>query len=108
MKIRRKNPIYESKKCCEEKHVDLLLVGEGEKKQYVFIKDFNRLIYDHTLHRWRKHFCLYCLQAFRTTEKLNCRIKNSFKINGKQTIKMPKKMNMSNSKISRKNILKVF
>ena len=51
MKIRRKNPIYESKKCCEEKHVDLLLVGEGEKKQYVFIKDFNRLIYDHTLHR---------------------------------------------------------
>ena len=25
-------PIYVSKQCCEEKHVDLLLIGEGEKK----------------------------------------------------------------------------
>ena len=27
-----KYPIYESKKCCEKKHVDLLLIGQGEKK----------------------------------------------------------------------------
>ena len=27
-----KHPIYVSKKCCEEKHVDLLLIGEDEKK----------------------------------------------------------------------------
>ena len=26
-----KYPIYASKQCCEEKHVDLLLIGEGEK-----------------------------------------------------------------------------
>ena len=25
-------PIYLSKECCEEKHVDLLLIGEGERK----------------------------------------------------------------------------
>ena len=28
---KEKHPIYVSKQCCEEKHVDLLLIGEGEK-----------------------------------------------------------------------------
>ena len=88
---KEKHPIYESKKCCEEKHVDLLLIGEGEKKHYVFINNFNTFMYENTLHRGRKHFCRYCLQAFRTGEKLKCHIKDCPKINGKQTIKMPKK-----------------
>ena len=52
--------IYVSKKCCEEKHVDLLLIGEVEHKFYVLIKDFNRFMYDYSLHRGRKHFCRYC------------------------------------------------
>ena len=39
----------------------MLLIGEGEKKHHVFIDD------------------------------LKCHIKDCFKINGKQTIKMPKK-----------------
>ena len=43
------------------------------------------------IHRGRKRFCCYCLQAFRTAEKLKCHIKDCFKINGKQTIKMPKR-----------------
>ena len=68
--------IYVSKKCCEEKHIDSLLIGEEEKKYYVFIKDFKTFMYDHTLHRGRKHFCRYCLQAFRTEEKLKCHIKD--------------------------------
>ena len=57
-----------SKKCCEDKHVDLLLIGEEEKKHYVLIKDFNSFMYDHTLHPGRKHFSRYCLQALRTAE----------------------------------------
>ena len=73
------------------KHVDLLLIGEGEKKYYVFIKDFNTFMYEHTLQRGRKHFSRFCLQAFRTAERLKSHIKDCFKINGKQTIKMPKK-----------------
>ena len=36
-------------------------------------------------------FGCYCLQAFRTTDTLNCHIKDCFKINGKQGIKMPEK-----------------
>ena len=43
-----KYPIYISKKSCEDKHVDLLLIGKGEKKFYVFIKDFSTFMYDHT------------------------------------------------------------
>ena len=32
MKINKeKYPSYVSKKCCKEKHIDLLLIGEGEK-----------------------------------------------------------------------------
>ena len=74
---------------CEDKHV--LLIGEGEKKHCVLIKEFNTFMYDRTLHHRRKHFCHYYLQAFTTAEKLKCHIKDCFKSNGKQTIKMPKK-----------------
>ena len=46
-------------------------------------------MYDPTLHH--ESFCRFCLQSFKTAEKLECRIKDCFKIKGKQTIKMPKK-----------------
>ena len=48
-------------------------------------------MYDHLLHRGRKRFCRYCLYCFITEEILNCHIKDCCKINGKETIKMPKK-----------------
>ena len=48
---KEKHTIYISKKCCEEKHVDLLLIGEEAKRHYVTIKDFNTFMYDHTLNR---------------------------------------------------------
>ena len=48
--------MYVSKECCEENHVDLLSVAEGKKRHYVLIKDFNKLMHDHLLHRKRKHF----------------------------------------------------
>ena len=75
-----KYPIYVSKKCCEDKHVDLLLIGVGEKKHYVLNKDFKTFMYDRTLHHGRKHFCRSCLQAFRTAKTLKYQIKDYFKI----------------------------
>ena len=54
-KDKEKYPMYVSKKCGEDKHVDLLLIGEGEKNHYVLIKDFNTFMYDHTLHRGKKN-----------------------------------------------------
>ena len=40
-------------KSCEDTHFVLLLIGEGEKKHYVLIKDFNTFMYDHALHHGR-------------------------------------------------------
>ena len=74
-----------------KKHVDLLLIGEEGKKYYVLIKDFNTFMHNHTLYCERKHFCWYCLQAFSTEEILKHNIKDSFKINGKQKIIIPKR-----------------
>ena len=48
-------------------------------------------MYDHSLHRGRKHFCRYCFHAFIIEEILKRHIKDCFNINGKQTIKMDKK-----------------
>ena len=81
MKKRKKNPIYVSKKCCEEKTVDLLLIGKEGKKHYLLTKDFNTFIYDHTLHCGKKHLCRYCLQAFSTEEILKHNVKYCFEIN---------------------------
>ena len=85
------HPIYVSKKCWKEKHVDLLLIREEGKRHSVLIKDFNRLMYDRILHHGKKHFCRYCLQACSTEEILKRHIKDCFKINGKQRIIMLKK-----------------
>ena len=40
----------------------------------------------------------FCLQAFSTEEILKCHLKDCFKINGKQRIKMSKKVNTLNLK----------
>ena len=48
--MKKKHPVYVSKKCYEEKRVELLLIGEERKRNYVLIKDFNALMYDHKLH----------------------------------------------------------
>ena len=41
-------------------------------------------MYDYPLHRGRRYFCPYCLQAFGTADVLKCHIKVCFKIIGKQ------------------------
>ena len=48
-------------------------------------------MYDYTLHRGRKDFCRYCLQAFSSEELLKSHIKDCIEINGKQRVIMPKK-----------------
>ena len=40
---------------------------------------------------WKKHYCRYFLHAFITGEILKCYIKDCFNVNGKETIKKPKK-----------------
>ena len=65
MKIRRNIQIIYHRNVVK-KNVDLLLIEEKGKRHYVFIKDFNTFMYDHSFHRGRKYFCRYCLQSFST------------------------------------------
>ena len=85
---KEKHSSYVLKKCCAEKHVDLLLTEEKGKRHHFLIKYFNRFTYNHTLHRRKNHFCRYCLQAFSTEEDLKSHIEDCFKINGKQNVIM--------------------
>ena len=85
-----------------------LLIEEGEKKHYVLINDFNRFMYDHSLHLGRKHFSRYCLHAFITEEILKHPIKDSFQINGKQNLMiMERKIQMNFILTNIKNLLPV-
>ena len=40
----------------QEKHIDLLLIGEEGKSHYVLTKDFDTFVYDDTLHHGIKNF----------------------------------------------------
>ena len=86
---KEKHSIYVSKKCCEGKHADLLLIGEEGKRHFFLISDFNAFMYDHILHLGRKYLCRYCLQAFRSEEISKRHIKGCFKSNCKKRIVFP-------------------
>ena len=42
--------------------MNLLLIERDGKSHYVLIKDFNRLMFDITKGRSKKHFCMHCLE----------------------------------------------
>ena len=81
-------PIYVSKKM-KDKVLNLLLITKGEKQHYVLIKDFNKMMYNKTKHKERKHICMFCLQCFSADKILEKHKSNCMVINGQQAIKMP-------------------
>ena len=101
--IQRKNlayPIYHS----PERYKDCLdlLYTEGknelgeETNHFVYIKHFNRLMFNFTKHKGKKHFCRNCLQCFYSKESLAKHRVNCLAINGVQAINMPKKFKDKN------------
>ena len=44
--------------------IDLLLITDGDKSHYVYIKDFNRFMFHKTKNKNKKYFCKSCLQCF--------------------------------------------
>lgn len=76
-------------KCCKDKNIDLLFIGEIEKKHYFLIKDLTHSCMI-THYIAEKKVCCYCLQTLWTEDVSKCHIKNCFKINCKQKIKMSK------------------
>ena len=82
-----KYPIYVSKKCFEEKHVDLLLVGE--KKMFLSkILIHLCMIIRYTV---EEKIFVVIVSKILAQKILKCHVKDCFKINGKQMIKMAKK-----------------
>ena len=78
-------PLYISKKSYNQT-LNLLLIIEKDKSHYVFIKDFNRLMFSKIKHKDKKHFCMSCLQNVSTKEILNNHRKRCLLINGCQAV----------------------
>ena len=70
--------------------MNLLLITKYEKRHYVLIKDFNKFMCNQLKYKGRKHFCIYCLQCFKSERILTKHVDNCLTINGKQAINMPK------------------
>ena len=81
------SPLYVSKKT-NEQVLNVLLKSNEEKSHYVFIKDFNRLMYStvKTKNVHKKHFCMACLQNFTTEEILNNHKERCLSINGAKAV----------------------
>ena len=56
-------PIYISNQKFENS-MDLLLIIDGDKSHYVYIKDFDRFMFHKTRNKNKKYFCKSCLQCF--------------------------------------------
>ena len=55
-----------------ERVVDLLLISDGEKQHYCWIKNFNKLCASHTENSTHSmHYCKRCLTGYRKVESLN-------------------------------------
>ena len=63
-------PVYLSNKCFNDV-LDLLLISNDFTHHYVYIKDFNRLMFNKTKNKNKKYFCKSCLQCFSSENILN-------------------------------------
>ena len=70
--------------------MDLLLLIDDDKSNYVYIKDFERLMFHKTRSKNKKWFCKSCLQCFSNENVLTKHKEVSLIINGKQSLKLGK------------------
>ena len=109
---KEKYPIYVSKKCCEEEHVDLLLTEEGKNTMFLSMISIDSCMIIHYI--TEENIFVVVVYMLSLQEILKCYIKDlklkfkCFKINGKQTIKMPKKGEYIKFKNFERNIKSPF
>ena len=70
--------------------MDLLLIFDENKSHYVYIKDFNRCMFNETKNKNKKYVCWHCLQCFTSEKVLTEHKKNCLIINSKQNEKLGK------------------
>ena len=70
--------------------IDLLLIVDGGKSHYVYIKDFDRFMFHKTKNKNKKYFCESCLQCLSSKNALAKHKKDCLSINGVQSTKVEK------------------
>ena len=60
--------------------LNIFLITQTENQHYVLIKDINKLMYNQTKHKCKKHFCMHCLQCFSSEDISNNHETNFIKI----------------------------
>ena len=70
--------------------MDLLLVTDGDKSHYVYIKDFDRFMFHKTKNKNKKYFCKSCLQCFSSKNVLTKHKEVCLSINGAQSVRLEK------------------
>ena len=70
--------------------LDLLLISNNFVSHYVYIEDFNSLMFNKTKHKDRKYFFKSCLQCFSSDKVLKEHKEDCLMINGKQNVKLEK------------------
>ena len=85
-------PIYISDQKLEHS-IDLLLVIDENKSHHVYIKDFDRFMFQKTKTKNKKDFCKSCLQSFSSKNVLIEQKEVCLSINGAQSVRLKKKNN---------------
>ena len=70
--------------------MDLLIVTDGDKSHYVYIKDFDRFMFHKTKNKNKKYFCKSCLQCFSSKNVLAKHKEVCLNINFAQSIRLEK------------------
>ena len=82
-------PIYVSDQKSEDS-MDLLLLFDNDKSHYVYIKDFDRFMFQKTKNKNKKWFCRSCLQCFSSKNVLTEHKEDCLIINGGQSVTLEK------------------
>ena len=79
-----------------------------KKKKHVFIKNFIKFTYYHSLHRERKHFCGYCLHDFLQKKFWGVILKIALKLMVNKWLRCLRKVNKLNSKVLKENKITIY
>ena len=80
-------PVYVSNKKYGD-CMNLLMIHEDDKSHYVYVKDFNRLMFNVSKHGEKKWFCMRCLQHFSSEIILQKHKDDCLVVNGEQRVKL--------------------
>ena len=67
-----------------------MLISNEFVSHYVYIKDFDRFLFNKTKHKGKKYFCRNYLQCFSSEKILNEHKEDCLVVNGKQNVKLEK------------------